>query len=91
VLGVAYRTGNVALAERYELLLTRSRDVRIVDLARDHLRLAAQLRATSGLATPDALQLAAALASRCTAFVTSDRRLPSVPGLKIMQLGGKRA
>src|SRR5437764_14338283 len=43
VLVVPYRAGNVALAERYEAMLTRSRGVRMVDLTRDHMRLAAQL------------------------------------------------
>jgi predicted nucleic acid-binding protein len=87
VLVVPYRAGNVQLAQRYEALLTHSRGVRMVDLTRGHLRLAAQLRAATGVATPDALQLAAALGTGCSAFVTNDRRLPAVPGLKIVQLG----
>ncbi|MGH6715596.1 MAG: type II toxin-antitoxin system VapC family toxin [Bradyrhizobium sp.] len=87
VLVIPYRKGNIELAERYEALLTRSRGVRMVDLTRGHLRLAAQLRATTSIATADALQLAAALASRCSNFVTNDRRLPAVPGLRIIQLG----
>lgn len=91
VLVVPFRAGNVALAERYEALLTRSRGVRMVDLTRDHLRLAAQLRAATGAATPDALVLAAALAARCSAFVTNNRRLPSMPGLRIIQVGAYRA
>jgi predicted nucleic acid-binding protein len=90
VLVVPYRAGNIELAERYEAVLTRSRGVRMVDLGRDHLRLAAQLRAATGIATPDALQLSAALASRCSAFVTNDRRVPSVPGLRIIQLDAYR-
>jgi hypothetical protein len=49
--------------------------------------LAAQVRAATGAATPDALQLAASLASRCSAFLTNDRRLPPLPGLRIVQLG----
>jgi hypothetical protein len=36
--------------------------------------------------TPDAIQLAAALGARCTAFVTNDRELPATPGLRILQL-----
>ena len=87
VLVLPYRTGNVRLAERYEALLTHSRGVRVVELTRDHLRLAAQVRAATGAATPDALQLAAALGTGCSAFVTNDRRLPAVPGLRIIQLG----
>ncbi len=86
VLVVPYRAGNIALAERYEAVLTRSRGVRMIDLTREHMRLAAQLRAASSVATPDALQLATCLASRCSAFVTNDRRLPSIPGLRIIQL-----
>ena len=88
VLVVPYRAGDAALAQRYEAVLTRSRGVRMIDLTRDHLRLAAQLRAASGVATPDALQLAASLAAGCSAFLTNDRRLPAVPGLRIVQLGG---
>ncbi len=86
VLAVPYRAGNIALAERYEIVLTRSRGVRMIDLTRGHMRLAAQLRAASSVATPDALQLATCLASGCSAFVTNDRRLPSIPGLRIIQL-----
>jgi predicted nucleic acid-binding protein len=86
VLVVPYRAGNIALAERYETVLTRSRGVRMIDLTREHMRLAAQLRAASSVATPDALQLATCLASRCSAFITNDRRLPSIPGLRIIQL-----
>jgi len=86
VLVVPYRAGNIPLAERYEAVLTRSRGVRMIDLTRDHMRLAAQLRARTGIATPDALQLATCFASRCSAFVTNDRRLPAIPGLRIIQL-----
>ena len=87
VLVVPYRAGDLTLAKRYEAVLTRSRGVRIMDLTRDHLRLAAQLRAATGVASPDALQLAASLAAGCSAFLTNDRRLPAVPGLRIVQLG----
>jgi predicted nucleic acid-binding protein len=86
VLVVPYRAGNVALAARYEAVLTRSRGVRLIDLTREHLRLAAQLRAATNVGTPDALQLAAALSNRCSSFITNDRRLPAVPGLRIVQL-----
>lgn len=86
VLVVPYRVGDVPLAERYEDVLTRSRGLRVVDLDRSQLRTAAQLRALYGVRTPDALQLAAALSERCIAFVTNDRRLPTLPGLRILQL-----
>jgi len=83
---VPYRTKNRRLAQRYEALLTGSRGLLLVDLDRALVRTAAELRATFGLKTPDALQIAAALRVEATAFVTSDRRLPAVPGLEIVQL-----
>ena len=86
VLVVPYRSGDHLLAERYEALLTQSRGVRVADISRDHLRAAAQLRAATGVKTPDALQLVAALAAGCGAFLTHDRALPTVPGLRILQL-----
>lgn len=86
VLVAPYRAGNLPLAARYEALLTRSRGVQLVEMDRGQLRSAAQLRAVHGARTPDALQLAAALTMHCTAFVTNDRRLPALPGLRIVQL-----
>lgn len=86
VLVVPFRAGDAALAERYELLLTRSRGLRLVDIDTDQLRAAAQLRARYSLRTPDALQLTAALAQRCSAFVTNDRRIPALAGLDVIQL-----
>src|SRR5436305_3335426 len=85
VLVIPYRAGDRVLADRYEALLTRSRGIQLVDTTRDQLRAAAQLRAATGVRTPDALQLVAALGAGCTAFVTNDRRLPAIPGLKILQ------
>lgn len=86
VLVLPYRVGDVALAERYEAILSRSRGVRLVELDRVQLRTAAQLRATHRVRTPDALQLAAGITQRCTALVTNDRAMPAVPGLRVLQL-----
>lgn len=86
VLVVPYRSGDLALAERYDALLTRGAGLRLVDVDRDQLRSAAQLRARHGVRTPDALQLAAALSMRCTAFLTNDRRLPQVGGMRVIGL-----
>ncbi len=83
---IPYRSGNTALAARYEALLTRSRGIRFIDLDRVLLRSAAQLRALFSVRTPDALQLAAALSARCSAYLTNDRSLPVIPGLKILQV-----
>ena len=86
VLVVPYRAGDRQLAERYERLLTRSRGVRVVALTTDQLRAAAQLRAATGVKTPEALQLAAALGAGAATFLTNDRRVPRVPGLRVVQL-----
>ena len=91
VLVVPYRAGNRPVAERYEALLTRGRGVQLVDLSRDHLRAAAQLRAATGAKTPDALQLVAAMGAGCTTFVTNDRRLPVIPGLRTVALSSYAA
>lgn len=86
VLVVPYRRGDHLLATRYESILVRSRGVHIADISRDHLRAAAQLRATTGVKTLDSLQLVAALAGGCTAFLTNDRALPNIPGMRLLQL-----
>ena len=86
VLVVPYRAGNRPLAERHEALLTRSRGIRLVELTREQLRAAAQFRAATGVKTPDALHLVAALGTGCTTFLTNDRGLPPVPGLRVIQL-----
>lgn len=81
-----YRTNDISLAERYEAILTRSRGIRLIELRRAVIRTAAQLRAGLRIATPDAIQLAATLSAHCTTFLTNDRELPSVPGMRILQL-----
>ncbi|HEX9638328.1 MAG TPA: PIN domain-containing protein, partial [Acidobacteriota bacterium] len=87
VLVVPYRTGNLRHAESYERLLTRGRGLRLIEIDRTQLRAAAQLRAAyPALRTPDAFQLAAALAGVCTTLVTNDRSLPELPGLRVLQL-----
>ncbi len=86
VLVVPYRAGNLDLANRYEALLTRSRHLRLIEPTRDQLRAAAHVRAVHRVRTPDALQLAAALVGGCSVFVTNDRDLPSVTGLRVLQL-----
>jgi predicted nucleic acid-binding protein len=86
VLVVPYRAGNADLARRYAEHLTHSRGIAVVDLTHDQLRLAAQLRAATGVKTPDALQLAAARSNACSAFLTDDRRIPTIRGLRVLQL-----
>lgn len=87
VLVAPYRAGDGALARRYEAILSDSPSLTLVPLDLGQLRNAARLRATHvSLKVPDALQLSAALSTGCSAFVTNDRRLPRIPGLKVLKL-----
>lgn len=86
VLVVPCRAGNLRLADRYEALLGQSRGVRMVECDRGLLRAAAQIRAATGARTPDALQLSAAWQAGCKTLLTNDRRLPSIPAVRVQQL-----
>lgn len=86
VLVIPFRFSNAALIERYETLLTKSQGLRLVDLDRDFLRAVAQVRASTRAKTPDAIQLAAAMAAGCPVFLTNDDRIPGLPGLRVLRL-----
>ena len=80
------RVGNASLAEQYEAFLTRSYGLRCEEITSAILRAAAQLRATYNIKTPDAIQLATARVANCSVYLTNDRDLPSVPGIRILQV-----
>ncbi len=86
VLVIPIRLGNASMAGLYETVLTEARGVDLIDITRDQLRQAARLRAVATVKTPDALQLVAAMSAGCRFFITNDRRLPPVPGLRLVQL-----
>lgn len=83
---VPFRAGDMELAARYELLLTRGRGLRMVDLSRAVLRAAARLRSQTRLRIPDAIQAAAAILGGARRLLTNDRRMPVLPGLRVLQL-----
>lgn len=62
VLTQPYRAGDAALAQRYQSFLLRSRNVSLDPITADIAEQAANLRARYSLCTPDALQIATALA-----------------------------
>jgi predicted nucleic acid-binding protein len=90
VLVVPYRLGDLRLAAQYEALLSRSAGLLLVPVDRALLRAAAHLRATTGLKTPDAIQLAAAEATGCTTLLTNDRDYRAGAGVRVLQLGDFR-
>lgn len=80
-----YRKRNVKLAERYEHILTHGRGLVLAALDASVMRIAAQIRASHAVRTPDAIQLAVGLRYGCVAFITNDRRLPDV-GIRVLPL-----
>jgi predicted nucleic acid-binding protein len=80
------RLGRPEAADAYEALLGDIPHLTIVDLDARAARIGAELRATYGLRTPDALQIAACLAHGAEAFVTNDRRLRRVTEIEVKVL-----
>lgn len=71
----AWRSGREAAAREYEALLANFPHLTLVDVTREVARHAAELRARFNIRPPDALQVAAILVEKATAFVTNDRNL----------------
>ena len=80
------RLGQTALAQRYRHFLSHSRNLVLHTLDAAIAERAAELRARYGLRTPDALQIATALAAECTALLTNDRQLQRVTDLRVLVL-----
>jgi predicted nucleic acid-binding protein len=83
---VPYRSGDVNLAATYEAILTNGRGLTLVPIVLPVIRMAAQIRAATTIRVPDALQLAAASLTKCTAFLTNDHRIPPLTGIPVLQL-----
>jgi predicted nucleic acid-binding protein len=81
-----YRAGDRELAAKYEAILTNGRGLTLVPIELPVIRLAAEIRGATSIRTGDAMQLATALRTKCTTFLTNDRRLPTLSGLQVLQL-----
>ena len=79
------RQGRQDLVQAYEHALLHSRQVRMLSVDADLGRRAVALRAEYDIRVPDALQIAAALETGATAFVTNDQRLAKVKDLHVLQ------
>jgi predicted nucleic acid-binding protein len=84
------RRGDIRLAQRYRGLLRNTRGLRSLPVSDEIAEVAAQLRATYNVRIADAIQLATAMHSGATFFLTNDGRLPSIPNLEIRVLGDLR-
>ncbi len=84
VLTGPHKAGQVALAKRYEKALCQ---YEVVPVSVPIAALAAQLRAQHRLKLPDALQLATALETGASAFVTHDRDFSGITALPVLTGG----
>ena len=74
------RDGNNEIADQYRSVFT-SNAVNLLEASYEVAELAAQVRADTGLKTPDALHAATALHVGCARFITNDAAFRRVQGL----------
>lgn len=70
-----WRMNRGDVARQYEVLLINFPNLRLVDVTREVARPGAQLRAKYNLRPADALQVATAMASGATVWVSNDKKL----------------
>lgn len=75
------KEGEEALAKRYRAVM---QSWRVVDLTADIAESAARFRASLGLRTADAIQVASAMAVNADALVTHDRDFSRVKNLRVL-------
>jgi predicted nucleic acid-binding protein len=81
-----FRCGDAALAQQYRDILLNAQGLTTVLLSQDIAERAAQLRATHNIRTPDAIQMATAIHTGASHFLTNDARLPPLPEVKVLLL-----
>ncbi len=77
------RAEDTVLEKVFRTLLLQTREVRLIPTTLRIWEQAAQLRAKTGLKTPDALHAATALSTGCHLFLTNDDDFKKVPGLPV--------
>lgn len=80
------RNGNTKLAQKYRDLLFHSEGLKTISLSQEIAEEAARLRAISKIRTPDSIQMATAIKSNASFFLTNDIHLPSLPNLQMLKL-----
>jgi predicted nucleic acid-binding protein len=80
------RRGDKDLADQYRRILLHASQVTTAPVSAIIADEAAQLRARHGLRTPDAIQMATAIRSGASSFLTNDSRLPSIAPLNMLVL-----
>lgn len=80
------RDQSLAIERAFRSVLQGSPDVRLLTITIAVLERAANLRASTGLKTPDAIHAATALEHGCALFITNDPAFRRVPGLTVTVL-----
>jgi len=91
VLVYPLRQGNRILAQQYRDILLNAEGLTTIEMSPAIAEVAAQLRATYNLQTPDSIQMATAISGGASFFLTNDARLPSLPELQVLMLEELRA
>jgi predicted nucleic acid-binding protein len=91
VLVYPLRQGNRILAQQYRDILFNEVGLTTIEVSAAIAEVAAQLRATYNLQTPDSIQMATAISGGASFFLTNDARLPSLPELEVLVLEELRA
>lgn len=86
-----FRRGEKELAQQYRDILLGAEGLITISLSQDIAEVAARLRASHNIRTPDAIQMATALRAGASHFLTNDVRLPSLPELKVLVLDELKA
>lgn len=86
VLVLPLRKKAVHLVNEYKEIITNSPFVFLQSIDARTARVAAEMRAAYNLQTPDAPQIACAITSGATFFLTNDRQLSVVKEIKVVQL-----
>lgn len=84
------RRGDVALADRYRDVLLNTPNLTSLPVTEDVAEEAARLRAAHNLRTPDSIQMATALLSGASHFLTNDAKLAFIPGMQVLTLDALR-
>lgn len=80
------KVGDATTATLFRTVLQHTPEVRMLPITPSLLEQAANLRATLGLRTPDAIHVATALVHRCALMVTNDRAFRRIPDLPVAVL-----
>lgn len=86
---------NLALQQIYKNTIQTSATLEVTPVTRDILIAAAALRAEFGNANtirlPDAIHLATAQSMHCKFFLTNDKKLKNIPGIKVLLISEIKA